>query len=207
MTRQSNQIDKEKNMNIDTMKKHLDKGGFDIIKEIRLSNGSGTWIRLKNRAIVIIYDKGTYIIQGKNMQQVKIYLEGCTLTDSSSTPTSDKIFVYEHYRDAKNLLELLLPDIVRKYEWDESKRAANIAKHKIDFDAANGFDWLTAITDLSPRDGEMRFAATGYIGERRHRLVFTPRDECNRIISLRPASKREVLDYERRRTQSDGNDL
>ena len=98
-------------------------------------------------------------------------------------------------------------DIVRKYEWDESKRAANIAKHGVDFDAVNGFVWRTAIVKPSPRSGEMRFAATGYIGERAHRLIFTWRGWRIRIISLRRASRQEVQDYERRRTQSDGYDL
>jgi uncharacterized DUF497 family protein len=32
-----------------------------------------------------------------------------------------------------------------KYEWDENKRAANLAKHGVDFIDAEHFDWLLAI--------------------------------------------------------------
>ena len=96
---------------------------------------------------------------------------------------------------------------MRKYEWDESKRAANIAKHGVDFDAVNGFVWRTAILNPSPRGGEMRFAAAGYIGERVYRLIFTWRDGRIRIISLRRANRQEVRDYERSRTQPDGANL
>ena len=96
---------------------------------------------------------------------------------------------------------------MRKYEWDESKRAANIAKHGVDFDAVNGFVWRTAILNPSPRGGEMRFAAAGYIGERVYRLIFTWRGERIRIISLRRANRQEVRDYERSRTQPDGANL
>lgn len=196
MTDQSKTYFKEEIMNIDIMKKYLNKGGFDIVKESRLSNGSGTQIRLENKAIVNVYDKGTYHVQGKNTQQVEKYLEDCTSTESSSTAISDKTFVGDgHYKNAKL-------QIVRKYEWDESKRVANIAKHKIDFDAVNCFVWRTAMIEPSPRGGEMRFAATGYIGEQKHLLVFTPRDECKRIISLRRANGREVWKYERNRTES-----
>ena len=30
------------------------------------------------------------------------------------------------------------------YEWDESKRLSNVAKHRIDFAAVNEFEWETA---------------------------------------------------------------
>ena len=76
-----------------------------------------------------------------------------------------------------------------EYEWDEAKRAANIAKHDIDFEA---------LIEQSPQSGEMRYAATGYVGQRLHQMVFTMRGERVRIISLRKAHWKEVEEYERR---------
>jgi uncharacterized DUF497 family protein len=84
-----------------------------------------------------------------------------------------------------------------EFEWDEAKRAANIAKHDIDFEAANSFIWADALIEESPQGGEMRYAATSYIGRRLHQLVFTMRGERVRIISLRKAHWKEVAQYER----------
>ena len=84
-----------------------------------------------------------------------------------------------------------------EFEWDEAKRAANIAKHNIDFEAADSFGWANALFEPSPQGGEMRYAATGYIGQRLHQLVFTMRGERVRIISLRKAHWKEVDRYER----------
>ena len=84
-----------------------------------------------------------------------------------------------------------------EYEWDEAKREANIAKHDIDFEVANSFGWADALIEPSPQSGEMRYAATGYVGQRLHQLVFTMRGERVRIISLRKAHRKEVEEYER----------
>lgn len=84
-----------------------------------------------------------------------------------------------------------------EFEWDEAKRAANLAKHRIDFEAAGSFGWADALIEPSPQGGEMRYAATGYIGQRLHQLVFTMRGERLRIISLRRAHRKEVEQYER----------
>lgn len=75
------------------MKKNFDKSGFDILKEPR----NGTQLRLET------------IVQGKNTRRVKKYIEGRRSTNSSSTATSDKIFVvYGHDEDAKKQLGLIL---------------------------------------------------------------------------------------------------
>ena len=81
------------------------------------------------------------------------------------------------------------------YEWDEAKRAANRRKHGIDFEVVNSFVWETAEIKPSPRGSEMRYAATGYIGTRLHRVIYTERGERLRIISLRKAHLTEVRDY------------
>jgi uncharacterized DUF497 family protein len=84
-----------------------------------------------------------------------------------------------------------------RYEWDEEKRASNLDKHGVDFEAMEGFDWRAADIKPSPRGGEMRYVATGRMGVRLHRAVFTLRGERVRIISLREANRREVRNYER----------
>ncbi len=81
------------------------------------------------------------------------------------------------------------------YEWDETKRRANRAKHRLDFTAIEGFDWDTAVIEPSYRNDELRFTAIGYIGDRLHYVVFTERGSNIRIISLRKASKQEERRY------------
>ena len=80
-------------------------------------------------------------------------------------------------------------------EWDEAKRRGNLAKHRIDFTAIEDFEWETAVIEPSDRDGETRWAATGYIGDRLHWVVYTERDSIRRIISLRKATPKERRDY------------
>ena len=51
----------------------------------------------------------------------------------------------------------------------------------------------------SRRSGEMRWAALGLVGSRLYHVVFTERGDRTRIISLRPASRRERSRYVRNR--------
>lgn len=85
------------------------------------------------------------------------------------------------------------------YEWDEQKRAANKARHRVDFPVVVDFDWDNAL--VAPDDrrdyGEERFMSIGPIDGRLHVLIFTPRDAAVRVISLRKANKREVRQYEK----------
>ena len=82
------------------------------------------------------------------------------------------------------------------YQWDEAKRQANIDKHGVDFEAAKSFPWETSHITQSIRRGELRYVATGYIGDRLYSVVYTYRDAGRRIISLRSASPRERREYE-----------
>lgn len=77
------------------------------------------------------------------------------------------------------------------YEWDPNKSESNAEKHSIDFVAATGFEWDTAVVRRSDRHGETRFVAYGYIERRVHVLVFTLREDRIRIISLRKANDLE----------------
>ena len=85
-----------------------------------------------------------------------------------------------------------------KYEWDENKRVANLAKHGVDFIDAEDFDWSSAIETIDDRSNyiEDRWIALGFIGSRLHVLIYTMRGENIRLISLRKANKREKDYYE-----------
>ena len=85
-----------------------------------------------------------------------------------------------------------------RYEWDENKRAANLAKHGVDFADAGRFDWSLAIeaTDDRSNYGKERWVALGLIGSRLHVLTYTVRGENMRLISLRKANRHEREYYE-----------
>ena len=84
-----------------------------------------------------------------------------------------------------------------EYEWDGAKNEANIAAGRPGFGTIEGFEWETAVVGSSDRHGETRWAATGYIGNRLYRVVYTKRGDRIRIISLRRASAKEMRDYAR----------
>ena len=88
------------------------------------------------------------------------------------------------------------------YEWDEQKRAANKARHRVDFLVVVDFDWDSAL--VAPDDrydyGEERYVSIGPINGRLHVLIFTRRDAAVRVISLRKANEREVKQYEKAQT-------
>jgi uncharacterized DUF497 family protein len=87
--------------------------------------------------------------------------------------------------------------ISRRYVWDENKRGENIRSHRVDFSAADHFDWETAYVSVDDREdyGELREIAIGFIGARLHVLTFTRRGPWIRIISLRKAEKIDVRKY------------
>jgi uncharacterized DUF497 family protein len=90
-----------------------------------------------------------------------------------------------------------MTDPIAPYEWDEAKRAANIADHRIDFTAVYDFDWETAVFDIDDREdyGELREIAVGFIGERLYVIIFTRRRQTIRIISLRRAEHQDKKRY------------
>jgi uncharacterized DUF497 family protein len=83
------------------------------------------------------------------------------------------------------------------YEWDPAKAAANLAKHGVAFDEVRNFDWDSAIERVDDREDydELRMVALGFIGVRLHVLIFTPRRDSVRVISLRRANAREMRVY------------
>ena len=99
-------------MSLETMREFLRKGGYRVVEEKRLPNESGTQLWLDCQAIVNVYDKGTYYVQGRNSEKVKEineYLEGCTATNSDTEEASKEIFiVYGRDEAAKGQLAGLL---------------------------------------------------------------------------------------------------
>ena len=81
------------------------------------------------------------------------------------------------------------------YEWDEAKDQANIAAGRPGFGAVEEFEWETAMIFPSPRHGEGRWGAIGFIGDRLHYVVYARRGDLTRIISLRKANRREMRTY------------
>jgi uncharacterized protein len=86
------------------------------------------------------------------------------------------------------------------FEWDEAKRAANLAKHGLDL--ARGidlFDGRPTVTYASPRGSEPRFVTVGDVGVAvLVVVVWTERGDTIRLISLRRARHEERRQYRAR---------
>ena len=82
-------------------------------------------------------------------------------------------------------------------EWDETKRAANVTRHGADFALVERLEWGTALVRADTRFdyGEVRLVAIGLIATVMHVAVFTVERRAVRVISLRPANRKEVLRY------------
>ena len=91
-----------------------------------------------------------------------------------------------------------------EFDWDETKRAQNVAKHGVDFPLAREIDLNVADIEVDDRRhyGEVRLMARAEIQDRLYVLVFTYRGDVVLVISLRKANDREVLRYEKK-TSSD----
>lgn len=92
------------------------------------------------------------------------------------------------------------PGAQLNFEWDPNKAVTNLEKHGISFDEASTafFDPLSS-TVLDPRhsDDEARFVLVGLTYAGRLVVVFhTDRGEALRLISARPATRRERRIYE-----------
>jgi len=84
-------------------------------------------------------------------------------------------------------------------EFDPEKNVRNIELRGISLQDAARFEWEGAliVADRRRDYGEPRYRAFGFIENRLHALVFTPREGATRVISLRKANRREVLRYEK----------
>ena len=85
------------------------------------------------------------------------------------------------------------------YTWDESKRQANLAKHGLDFaDAGEVLESRFRLDVPVVRHGESRTQSLSYVFGCLAVLTVahTARDGSIRIISFRPASRREREVYD-----------
>ena len=81
------------------------------------------------------------------------------------------------------------------FEWDESKRQANLAKHHIDFqDAKRIFDG-PVFERMESRHDEERILAIGLMEDIEIVVVYVMRGQRRRIISARRAHRDERQDY------------
>ncbi len=86
------------------------------------------------------------------------------------------------------------------FEWDANKARSNLAKHDVSFEEAAtvfGDTFSMTIPDPAHSQTEMRFIILGrsHLG-RLLVVIHTERDDNIRIISARPASRRERKQYE-----------
>lgn len=82
--------------------------------------------------------------------------------------------------------------------FDQLKSKRNELLRGLSFNLALQFEWSTAIisADLRYDYGEARYTAMGFLDEKLHVIVFTPREQAVHVISLRRANSREVGLYE-----------
>jgi len=86
------------------------------------------------------------------------------------------------------------------FEWDETKREANLVKHGVDFiDMTALFDGETVETVDDRKDyGETRLNCVGEIEGRVYVVTYAWRGAARRIISARRANARERKAYHAR---------
>ncbi len=84
-----------------------------------------------------------------------------------------------------------------KFEFDNQKSRANKTKHGIDFVEAQALWGDPDFIEIPARtDDEPMFMVVGRIGNQVWSGVITYRGETARLISVRPASRKEVDIYE-----------
>ena len=84
-----------------------------------------------------------------------------------------------------------------RVEFDQAKRDVTLAERGLDFaDAVSVFEGRSVTFEDERRAyGESRFITIGELGERMVVIVWTPRGDARRIISMRRANDREQALY------------
>ncbi|MFY9822312.1 MAG: BrnT family toxin [Thermoanaerobaculia bacterium] len=84
-----------------------------------------------------------------------------------------------------------------RIEFDPAKDLANQAKHGVSLALAGELDWDAALVWIDDRFeyGETRMVALAPTTSILYYVAFVDRGEAMRIISLRPANRREVKHY------------
>jgi hypothetical protein len=85
-------------------------------------------------------------------------------------------------------------------EFDEAKRARTLTERGLDMARADEvFDGASlTVEDDRMEYGETRYITIGFLDERMVVLVWTPRGDVHRIISMRKANDREKAIYQPR---------
>ena len=81
------------------------------------------------------------------------------------------------------------------FEWDESKRQANLEKHHIDFQDAKRVFYGPVFERTGSRHGEDRIFAIGVMEDIEIVVVYVMRGKRRRIITARRAHRDERQDY------------
>ncbi|MDD5284482.1 MAG: BrnT family toxin [Desulfuromonadaceae bacterium] len=91
-----------------------------------------------------------------------------------------------------------------KITYNEVKNSRNIEERGLSFELFASIDWDNSVVREDTRKdyGERRFRVFGYIGERLHVAVITPRNGGIHVISLRKANNREVKEHGNNQTES-----
>ena len=83
-----------------------------------------------------------------------------------------------------------------KITFDPVKRAETLQRRFLDFDDASLFAGLTMdVADSRQDDGEPRVQTIGYLAGRMVMVVWTPRGDARRIMSMRYCNDRERKIY------------
>ena len=89
-----------------------------------------------------------------------------------------------------------------RIQYDEGKNQKNIRKHGLSFETASiAFDdpGAVVIYDDTHSDSEERYNLIGAVGSHILFIAYTVRSETIRVISARPATRREKETYYERR--------
>lgn len=82
------------------------------------------------------------------------------------------------------------------FDWDEKKRISNFEKHGLDFEDADlVFNAQDKKTKQFDHLHEPRWMDVAQVGRRILTLVYTKRQNIIRIISYRPASRKERSEF------------
>ncbi len=84
-----------------------------------------------------------------------------------------------------------------KITYNETKRQQTIKKRGLDFTQCDQLFNAPhiSIEDTRKNYGELRFITFGFIDQREIVIVWTPRDNSRRIISMRKANEREQQSF------------
>ena len=84
--------------------------------------------------------------------------------------------------------------------FDPAKSERNVTDRGLPFTLVEQLDWSGAVIEEDDRKdyGERRYRVLGFIRDRLHAVVFTPRAGKVHVISLRKANQREVKNHEQK---------